>query len=100
MENVYESYSETVYDRRYRIIERGCTTDYNPNLKQVKSSIGTFISMLMTIMLYDDKDVGDGFGFFGQQHPLSLDINVGHQHSKDVTKFEIQSPTFTNRHQL
>ena len=37
MENVYESYSETVYDRRYRIIERGCTTDYNPNLKQVKS---------------------------------------------------------------
>ena len=37
MENVYESYSETVYDRRYRIIERGCTTDRNPNLKQVRS---------------------------------------------------------------
>ena len=37
MENVYESYSETVYDRRYRIIERGCTTDHNPNLKQVRS---------------------------------------------------------------
>jgi len=91
VENVYESYSETVYDRRYRIIERGCTTDYNPNLKQVKSSIGTFKSMLMTIKM---------FGLFGQQHSLSFNISIGHQHSKDVTNFEIQSPTSTNRHQL
>ena len=48
MENVYESYSETVYDRRYRIIERGCTTDYNPNLKQVRSSMAYLANVFLT----------------------------------------------------
>ena len=32
------------------------------------------------------------------QHPLSFNISVGQQHSKDVTNIEIQSPTITNRH--
>ena len=38
-------------------------------------------------------DVGDGFGLFS---PLSYHKNVWHQHSKDVTRIEIRSPTFTN----
>ena len=33
-------------------------------------------------------DVGDGFGHFGNQHPLSFYISVGHQHSKYVTDFK------------
>ena len=40
------------------------------------------------------QDVGDAFGYFGHQHPLSLNISVGHQLAKDVTKILILSPTF------
>ena len=29
----------------------------------------------------DDEDVGDGFGHFGHQHPLSFYVSVGHQKS-------------------
>ena len=39
-------------------------------------------------------DVGDGFGRFGHQRPLSLNNSVGHQHPKDVTKILILSTTF------
>ena len=31
------------------------------------------------------EDFGDDFGDFGHQHPLFLNISVGHQHRKDVT---------------
>ena len=34
-------------------------------------------------------DIGDGFGHFGHQHPLSLNISVGHQH--DVQKMSPRS---------
>ena len=44
-------------------------------------------------------DVGDGFGGFRHQHPLSFSISVGHQHPKDVTNIEILSPTPENSHQ-
>ena len=44
--------------------------------------------------------VGESFDHFGHQLSLSFSINVGHQHSKDVTNIKIQSPTSTNRHQL
>ena len=44
-------------------------------------------------------DIGDGLCRFRHQHPLSFNISVGHQHSKDVTKIEILSPTSTcHRH--
>ena len=39
------------------------------------------------------QDVGDDFGHFGHQHPLSFNINVEHQHSKDVTKILTLLPT-------
>ena len=57
-------------------------------------------------------DVGDGLSHFSHQHPLSLNISVGHQHQKDVTnvsKFchqhpkivtNIKSPTSTCHQQL
>ena len=56
-------------------------------------------SMLLTdigdeMCWWQFKDVGDGFGHFGHQHPLSLNINIGHQNPKDVTKILILSPTF------
>jgi len=59
-------------------------------------------SMLVTgvgdeICWWQFQDVGVGFGHFGHQHPLSL--NVGYQHPKDVTKILILSPTFLNCHQ-
>ena len=34
-----------------------------------------------------DKDIPEGFGNLGHQHPLSFYSSVGHQHSKDVTPF-------------
>ena len=43
-------------------------------------------------------DVGDGFGRFRHQDPLSFTISVGHQHPKDVTNIEIPSPTLNNCH--
>ena len=42
------------------------------------------------------RDVGDGFGYFGHQDPLSFYISVGYQHSKDVTKIEILSAISKN----
>ena len=44
-------------------------------------------------------DVGDGFGRFRHQYPLSFNIIVGHQHSKDVTNIEILLSTRKNCHQ-
>ena len=65
--------------------------------------IETFDSKRATSMLVTDVgdemclwqlwDVGDGFGCFCRQHPLSLNISVGHQQPKDVTNIEILSPT-------
>ena len=46
------------------------------------------------------QNVDDGLGHFGHQHQLSFYISAGHQHLKDVPNIEIQSSTFTNRHQL
>jgi len=46
--------------------------------------------------MLETKYVGDSFGHFGRQHPLSFYINVGHQHSKDVIKAHILSPTSNN----
>ena len=34
------------------------------------------------------QDVGDSFGQFGHQNPLSFYITVEHQHSKDVTNVQ------------
>ena len=61
-------------------------------------------SMLMTdvgdeMCWWQLWDVGDGFGHFCHQHPLSFSINVRHQHSKDVTNIKILSLTSTNCHQ-
>ena len=68
MENVYESYSETVYDRRYRIIERGCTTDYNPNLKQVKSTdINDLVSMAFL-------NIGDTIKVLSRPYVINIDL--------------------------
>ena len=68
MENVYESYSETVYDRRYRIIERGCTTDYNPNLKQVKSiDIDDLVSMAFL-------NTGDTIKVLSPPYVINIDL--------------------------
>ena len=44
---------------------------------------GSATSMLET------KCVGDDFGHFGLQHPLALNISIGLQHLKDVTKILI-----------
>ena len=46
------------------------------------------------------KDVGDGFGQFGHQHPLSLYISFGNQHSKDVTNIYKSSATISHQHPL
>jgi len=43
------------------------------------------------------RDVGDGFGHFGHQDPLSFYISVGHQHSKDVTNISKISPTLSHQ---
>ena len=54
----------------------------------------------MSVMVDEDEicwrqlgDVGDGFGHFRHQDPLSFIISVGHQHPKDVTNIEILSLT-------
>ena len=44
-------------------------------------------------------DVGDKFGRFRHQHPISLIICVGQQHPEDVVNIEILSPTPENCHQ-
>ena len=46
------------------------------------------------------QDVGHlrGFGHFGHQHPLSLNISVGGQHPKDVTKVLIRSHCHLRSH--
>ena len=43
-------------------------------------------------------DLGDGFGRFCHQHPLSYNISFGHQQSKDVNNIEILSLSFKNCH--
>ena len=43
------------------------------------------------------EDVDDGFGHFGDQNPLSLNISVGHQHPKDFTKILILSPSWLSK---
>ena len=43
------------------------------------------------------KHVGDGFG---HQRSLSFEINVGHQHSNNVTNIENQLLTLNHRHHL
>ena len=71
------------------------------------ADIGDFqavTSMLVTdvgeeICWWQLWDVGDNFGHFGRQHPLSFYISVGHQHPKDVINIEILSPTSLNSHQ-
>ena len=50
--------------------------------------------------MLETKCVGDGFGHFVHQRQLSFYISVGHQHSKDVTKIEILSPTSKSCRQL
>ena len=57
--------------------------------------------------MLETKCVGDNFKMlvtvfchFGPQHPLFFYISVRHQHSKDVTKIEIPTPTSKNGHQL
>ena len=59
----------------------------------------TSISMLATdvgdeICWRQLWDVGDGFGRFCHQHPLSFSSSVGHQHPKDapISKFCYQHP--------
>jgi len=55
--------------------------------------------------MLETKCVGDKYKMLvivltiGHQRLLYFYISVGQQNSKDVTSFEIQSPTFTNRHQ-
>ena len=44
-------------------------------------------------------DVGDAFGRFRHQHPLSFNVSLGHQQPKNVTNIEILSLTFKNCHQ-
>ena len=39
--------------------------------------------------MLETKCVGDGFGHFCHQHPLSFYISVGQQHSKDVTDITV-----------
>ena len=39
-------------------------------------------------------DIGDAFSYFYHQQPIYLNINVGNQLPKDVTKIFILSPTF------
>ena len=45
------------------------------------------------------QDFGDGFDRFRHQQPLSFNISVGYQHSKDFTNVEILSATPKNYHQ-
>ena len=61
--------------------------------RQPRTGLLVVTSMLVT-------DVGDEIVLtIGHQRLLYFYISVGQQNSKDVTSFEIQSPTFTNRHQ-
>ena len=53
--------------------------------------------------MLEKKCVGDNFeaknGQNRHQDPISLNISVGHKHSKDVTDIEILSPIPKNCHQ-
>ena len=67
----------------------------NPTVKRVTSKLMTDVADEMC--WWRQKDVGDGLGDgFYHQNPLSFCKSVEHQHSKDVTNIEIQSPTSTN----
>ena len=75
--------------------------DYKRRKEHTKETdlTGTATSMLVTdvgdeMFWIQFEDVSDGFSFFGHQRPLSLNISVGHQHPKDVTKILFLLPTF------
>ena len=71
----------------------------NPTVKRVTSKLMTDVADEMC--WWRQKDVGDGLGDgFYHQNPLSFCKSVEHQHSKDVTNIEIQSPTSTYGCQL
>ena len=61
---------------------------------------GSWRRMLETKYVGDINDIGDGFGHFGHQYPISFYISVEHQHSKDVTNSEILSRKLKNRQKL
>ena len=69
------------------------------NIDVAEPSLGWATSMLVT-NVEDEmcwrrfEDVGDTFGHFGYQHPISLNINIRHQFPKDVTKILILSQLF------
>ena len=94
-----------ITDRIFKIIEMNHWIDRSSryskclNIWRVEPIINEATSMLVTdvgneMCWWQFEDVGDGFGHFGHQNPLSLNISLGHQHPKDVTKILILSPTF------
>ena len=56
------------------------------------TDVGDEIALVTTI------NVGDGFGHFAHQYPLSFYISAGLQHSKDVTNIHKSSPVFNHHH--
>ena len=48
--------------------------------------------------MLETKYVGDGFGHFGHQHPLSPNISVEHQLPKDATNILKLSPATSHQH--
>ena len=61
--------------------------------------------MLETKCVCEHFDVGDGFGRFRQQHPLSFNISVVqhyayHQYLNSVTNTEKLTPIVTNQRTL
>ena len=71
----------------------------NPAVKRVTSKLMTDVAdeMCWWQLLVVGDGLGDGFC---HHHPLCFCISVEHQHLKDVTNIDIQSPTSTYRHQL
>ena len=58
--------------------------------------------MLETKCCQQPWDIGDEVGRFRDQHPLSFNMSIWHQNSKDVTNIEILSLTPSNcrQHQV
>ena len=48
--------------------------------------------------IFGNIDVGDRFGHFGRQHPLSFYVSAEHQQLKYAKKIEILSPTLSHQH--
>ena len=70
---------------------------FSYDLRYCKSSLwNDFIDVDDEMCWRQRWDVGDGFGRFRHQHPLSFKISVGHQHSKYVTNIEMLSLTPNN----